>query len=342
MKRTNPWPLSASILVAALVAVSAVTHHGRPDRRADPHAAETAEVYYLIGVAHLEAGEFGQAIGLLHQALPFYEDAEDKLAQALDGSVVHVPAGAFIMGSDTGDVDEGPQRSVYLDAFEIDRYEVTNVQYRRFLQATGREAPERWPGRFEHLLPGRDPDWRGTPFDQARPEQSRRARGALYPPGEALYPVAGVNWQDATDYCAWVGKRLPTEAQWEKAARGNDGRLYPWGDAWDARRANTREAATGYTQPVGAIPAGASPYGVLDMAGNVWEWVADWYDKTYYSYAPERNPQGPPSGTGERILRGGAWDSRPPQARTSYRNATHCFGPNFRAGFRCARSLSGE
>jgi sulfatase modifying factor 1 len=324
MKRTNLWPLFVLVLVTVLVTVSIVTHRSRTDRRADPHAVETAEVYHLLGVAHLEAGEFGQAMGPLHQALPLYEDAEDKLAQALDGNMVYVPAGAFIMGSDTGDVDQGPQRSVYLDAFEIDRYEVTNAQYRRFLQATGGEAPERWPERFEHLVPGRDPDWHGT----------------LYPPGEALYPVAGVNWQDAADYCAWVGKRLPTEAEWEKAARGSDGRLYPWGDAWDARRANTREAAVGYTQPVGTIPAGASPYGALDMAGNVWEWVADWYDKAYYGDAPERNPQGPPPGTGERILRGGAWDSRPHQARTPYRNATHCFSPNFRAGFRCARSLS--
>jgi hypothetical protein len=153
MKRTNLWPLFVLVLVTVLVTVSIVTHRSRTDRRADPHAVETAEVYHLLGVAHLEAGEFGQAMGPLHQALPLYEDAEDKLAQALDGNMVYVPAGAFIMGSDTGDVDQGPQRSVYLDAFEIDRYEVTNAQYRRFLQATGGEAPERWPERFEHLVP---------------------------------------------------------------------------------------------------------------------------------------------------------------------------------------------
>jgi formylglycine-generating enzyme required for sulfatase activity len=251
-------------------------------------------------------------------------DEDEQLARDLDGSMVYVPAGEFVMGSDAGDVDESPQRRVYLDAFEIDKYEVTNVQYQRFLRATGRDAPQSWAGRFVHLLPTRSPDWQGE----------------TYPPDETLHPVAGVDWQEAAAYCAWVGKRLPTEAEWEKAARGTEGWVYPWGDTWDASKANTREAGAGYTQPVGSYPAGASLYGALDMAGNVWEWVADWYDRTYYHYAPQRNPPGPPAGTGERILRGGAWDSWPAQVRTSYRNATHFFGPNFRVGFRCAKSRS--
>jgi formylglycine-generating enzyme required for sulfatase activity len=280
------------------------------------------ETRYLAGIAYLDVGEFDQATTVLQQVVSVYEDAESKLAQALDSSLVYVPAGDFIMGSDVADVDERPQRRVYLGAFEIDEYEVTNVQYRRFLLATGRDAPQRWADRYVDLVPDRDPDW----------------HNGMHPAGEAMYPVAGVNWQDATDYCAWVGKRLPTEAEWEKAARGSDGWVYPWGDTWDAGKANTRETGVGYTQPVGTYPAGASCYGALDMAGNVWEWVADLYDREYYSYAPDRHPQGPSSGTGERILRGGAWDSSPDQARASYRNATHCFGHNFRAGFRCARS----
>ena len=227
------------------------------------------------------------------------------------------------MGSDASDVDERPQRPVYLDPFEMDRYKVTYVQYRRFLLATRRRGPERWPQRYEAFLPDRDPDWHGAEF----------------PAAEALYPVVGVSWQDASAYCASVGKRLPTEAEWEKAARGSDGRSYPWGHTWDAGKANAAPAGIGCTQPVGTYPHGASSYGLLDMTGNAWEWVADPYDRQYYAYAPGANPPGPGSGTGERILRGRAWDSPPDHVQASYRSATRCFAPNFRAGFRCARNL---
>jgi sulfatase modifying factor 1 len=281
---------------------------------------------YRAGVAYLETGEYARAVAQLRQVIAVYEGAEDKLAQALDHSVACVPAGEFLIGSDTGDVDERPQRRIHLDAFEIDVYEVTNVQYARFLQTTGRAAPQHWPGRYVHLIPDQVPEWRGT----------------SHPVGEATHPVVAVTWQDAVDYCAWAGKRLPTEAEWEKAARGTDGRIYPWGDVWNPGNANTRAAGVGYPQAVGTYPTGASPYGALDMAGNVWEWVTGLYDRTYYSYAPAVNPPGPSAGTGERILRGGAWDSWPAQARTSFRNATHFFGPNLRVGFRCARDPSPE
>ena len=281
-----------------------------------------SEALYLGGSSYLEGGRFDEAITWLQQVVSVYGEAEEKLAQALEASVVYIPAGEFTMGSSSGDVDERPERQVYLDAFEIDKYEVTNVQYRRFLLATEREGPHRWSGRYVHLSSRRDPDWHGV----------------AYPPGEGMYPAAGVRWPDARDYCAWAGKRLPTEAEWEKAARGAKGRTYPWGDDWDATPANTAESVREYPQPVGSYPSGANPYGALDMAGNVWEWVSDWYDREYYTYAPDANPPGPPPGTGERILRGGAWDSSPDQVRASYRNASHFFGPNFRVGFRCARS----
>lgn len=290
-----------------------------PDYR---HVEEKlTEARYRVGVACLEGGAYERAISALRPIISVSQDTEQKLAEALDRSVVCVPAGEFIMGSDKGDSDGRPQRLIYLDGFEIDRYEVTNIQYARFLIATDREPPNNWPGRYLHLIPHELPEWHGT----------------AYPSGQGMHPVVAVSWRDADDYCNWSGKRLPTEAEWEKAARGTDGRAFPWGDAWGSEIANTRMSGVGFTQPVGSYPAGASPYGALDMAGNVWEWVADLYDREYYSYAPARNPQGPTDGWGERILRGGAWDSWPAQARTSYRNATHFFGPNLRVGFRCAQ-----
>jgi formylglycine-generating enzyme required for sulfatase activity len=316
-----------SILVLALLVtfiMSLGVHRMRMERqKADLDASERpGEAHYLAGVAHLEAGQFDQAVSELSQVALDYGDAEDRLAQALDGSIVHVPAGEFIMGNEAGNPDERPQRRVYLDAFEMDKYEVTNVQYRRFIQATGREAPQIWPGRYVQFTDSKiSLDW----------------QSGTYPAGQATYPVVMVNWKDAAAYCAWAGKRLPTEAEWEKAARGTDGRRYPWGNTWDANKANTREMGIGHPQPVGSYPAGASPYGALDMVGNVWEWVADFYGRDYYSQAPDRNPPGPSVGWGS-VQRGGSWHSPRQHVSTTFRNMTHCYAPNYRVGFRCARS----
>jgi formylglycine-generating enzyme required for sulfatase activity len=309
--------LATLSLVGALGAVTAVVCGSR---------AGVAAGWFDAGEDALRGQRFDEAVSYFAFLLsldPGNAECENRLAEALDHSVMYVPAGEFIMGSDQGDVDEVPHRVVHLDAFEIDKYEVTNVQYRRFLRAVGSDGPRLWPGRYSHIVFDHPPDWEGDRF----------------PPGEAMYPAAGIRWQDASEYCAWTGKRLPTEAEWEKAARGTDGRKYPWGDTWASGLAHVAGGER-YARPVGSHASGASPYGAQDMAGNVWEWVTDLYDREYYSYAPERNPQGPISGTGERILRGGAWDSLPAQARASYRNATHFFGPNFRVGFRCARSAA--
>jgi len=223
-----------------------------------------------------------------------------------DGAeMVAVPAGQFLMGSD-GDDDEKPQHRVTLDGFHIDKYEVTNALYGKFMSATGRRAPEYW---------------NDSKFNS--PQQ----------------PVVGVSWQDADAYCRWAGKRLPTEAEWEKAARGTDGRRYPWGDQWEASRANSRESGRGSTVEVSSYPTGASPYGAYNMAGNVWEWAGDWYDKEYYKRSPDRNPKGPDAGT-DRVVRGGSWDSSPFALRAADRGSDAQDSRLNYLGFRCARGLS--
>jgi formylglycine-generating enzyme required for sulfatase activity len=221
-----------------------------------------------------------------------------------DGTeMVLVPAGEFTMGSNEGE-DEKPLRRIYLDAFYIDRHETTNALYRRFVDSTGRATLAHW----------NDPKLDG-----------------------ASQPVVGVSWHDAATYCRWVGKRLPTEAEWEKAARGTDGRRYPWGEDWN-RSLATFLSWQGKTLPVGSHPFGASPYHALDMAGNASEWVADWYEKDYYQRSPSRNPQGPESGT-TRVMRGGSFFSVQYSLRTTFRTS-YPPGSQFEfAGFRCAKGL---
>jgi formylglycine-generating enzyme required for sulfatase activity len=229
-----------------------------------------------------------------------------KAGRSEDGAeMVLVPAGEFLMGSDDG-ADEKPPHRVYLDAFSIDKYETTNALYRRFMDATNRAAPWYWS------------DAKGN---------------------GATQPVVGVSWGDADAYCRWAGKRLPTEAEWEKAARGTDGRKYPWGEQWDASRANWGESKLGKTAPVGSYPGGVSPYGAHDMAGNAWEWVADWYDKDYYQRSPERNPKGPDSGSA-RVLRGGSWFYDAFYLRTANRDGYTPVSRSYVIGFRCARGGS--
>jgi formylglycine-generating enzyme required for sulfatase activity len=216
-----------------------------------------------------------------------------EITNPKDRSVmIEVPAGEFIMGSNTDQGDEAPRHKVSLDTFYIGKYEVTVQQYLLFCVATGRTMPEQ-------------PEWNN----------------------KNELPVVGVKWEDAKAYCDWAGLRLPTEAEWEKAARGTDGRKYPWGDEeWNAGgiyRMNFGSSLKGgrpliedgggwkedgyeHTAPVGSFPEGASPYGALDMAGNVLEWCNDWFDGKYYASSPHSNPRGPASGK-YHILRGSAW-----------------------------------
>ncbi len=229
-------------------------------------------------------------------------EKREERVNPVDGAVmIYIPAGEFLMGSNDYD-DEKPRRNVYLDGYWIYKYPVTVAQYRKFCQATGRQEPP-------------PPDW-GWKDD---------------------HPIVNVSWNDAVAYAKWARVRLPTEAEWEKAARGTDGRRFPWGNEWDAKKCNTWESGPRRTTAVGSYADGASPYGIQDMAGNVWEWCADWYDAHYYKSAPNRNPTGPDSGK-YRVLRGGSWYYYVRNCRAALRSTV---APAVRLnnnGFRCVQS----
>jgi formylglycine-generating enzyme required for sulfatase activity len=245
-------------------------------------------------------------------------------------TLLYVPAGDFLMGSTDAEVAqvlgecgtcsaealtiEKPQHTVYLDAYWIDRTDVTNAMYAKCVQAGKCQPPSPTTSATHNSYYG------NTTFDN--------------------YPVIHVSWNDANAYCDWAGRRLPTEAEWEKAARGTDGRKYPWGNqSPDQTLLNFNQQMKDNTE-VGHYPAGASPFGALDMAGNVKQWVADWYGETYYASAPARNPTGPASGS-SRVARGGSWLSGAAQVRAASR---FYFDPGNQIdanGFRCAYPPSG-
>ncbi len=248
--------------------------------------------------------------------------AVDHLLVPQDASVmVLVPGGEFLMGTSDADVEayadvfpfqkaarydnELPQRSIHVDAFWIDQLEVTNAQYRSFLDNTGYE-----PERYLSARLWTEPDM----------------------------PALVLAWIDAERYASWAGKRLPTEAEWEKAARGTDGRFWPWGNVWDPTILSGNDGTgldDGYIEfaPVGQFLQSASVYGALDMAGNAWEWVADRYDREYYTYGPLSNPQGPATGDGW-VLKGGGWAENKAFTRPASRVGGNA--GSLLIGFRCA------
>lgn len=266
-------------------------------------------------------------------------EAAEALAEAGDPRLWHpqdndywvtIPAGTFLMGAQSKDPARGnydpeagknefPVHEVALNAFRIGHYPVTVEEYGRFLKDEGYGNQQWWKGGGfgQRTKPG---DW----------EEQMRHRSR---------PLVRVTWYEAAAYCAWAGGRLPTEAEWERAARGTEGRKYPWGNkAPDASRANYGETKVGHASPVGLFPRGTTPEGIADMAGNVWEWVADWYADDYYRKSLRENPPGPGTGSA-RVIRGGSWTFPSGDLRSAYRGRVAPEPRGVAIGFRCAREV---
>ncbi len=278
-----------------------------PDRVAQ--AEDTLDIVNKLGLDDEQEARYRQ----LREKIQERNKGSNRAASTvpfLDRSMVLVPAGEFTMGSWGGDPDELPVHKVYVGAFFMDKYQVTVAQYARFLESTHQDSPPEWT---------------------AMNKQTNQSR-----------PVANVDWVDADAYCKWAGKRLPTESEWEKAARGTDGRVYPWGNEPPTRfHANSgKEVWNNHSalSPVGTFEEGKSPYGIYDMAGNVWEWVSDWYDPEYYKTSPPQNPSGPRRGS-QKVVRGGSWGSNGITDLRASDREIHV--PSFRGfgtGFRCAKT----
>lgn len=237
-----------------------------------------------------------------------------------DGMVmVYVPAGEFLMGSNSGEADEQPQHTIYLNAFWIDKTEVTVTQYRQCVESGACSPP-------------------------------KNGECTYYQAGQIDHPVNCLRWEDAKTYCAWGGRRLPTEAEWEKAARGTNGWEFSWGNTFNGTLLNYCDSSCpaqwrdmayndgfAYTAPVGSFPPGSSPYGTLDMLGNEWEWVSDWYSESYYQTTPYKNPLGPSFGE-KKVARGGSWNTGANNVRASNRYSDYPDSRGAYYGFRCALS----
>ncbi len=254
------------------------------------------------------------------------EEAEQKVIEAAsvveEEEIVLIPAGEFLMGNNEGPLDQQPERKVFLKGFYLDKYEVTFAQYYAFMAATGHRKP-----RLAGYL-----------------AVDSTSMHLLMQPSNG---VAGISWHDAVDYCEWKGKRLPTEAEWEKAAKGTEQGRWPWGNDEFPGLANLAGVADGfpYLSPVGAFQQDRSPYGVYGMAGNVMEWVADWYQEDYYQIAPASNPTGSgkngfrmgPDREGFRVIRGASWNDSIKRAETTVRFRAYPEYRDVTIGFRCAK-----
>lgn len=329
--------------------------------------------WFFIGLVVLVSGlngcgnQHGQSSGDTNGAPSQQLQSRDGAKVTDIGAMVKVPAGPFVLGSNKTDdsgkqqeygmvnplyVDEHPRQTQRLDTFLIDKYEVTNAQYKKFVEATGRKEPFEWSQNGYNLIPARlkatDLDtlrWIGTEYFRldldvttmnkedllAAMFDNQRTRDTM--------PVTGTTWYDARAYCQWAGKRLPTEWEWEKAARGPEGQVYPWGNEWDPDITNTGDNTDwpDGIAPVGSFPNNKSPYGAYDLSGNVWEWVQSWYQPY-----PDATLKKDEFGEKNKVLRGGGGGVGHYALSMFYRGAARSFAPPTTSsgdiGFRCAKS----
>lgn len=290
-------------------------HHLQKYIVLSPEAKDITEVQSYIIILKKAIEDKKKSLNTFENRTETMKKALAEQKQKFD--TVIIPAGEFIMGDDNARIDSYPQHTVYLDAYEIDRYEVTNFQYWEFL---------------EYMKKTNDHSkcFKGEP--SGKDHTPRFWENEYYNVPD--YPVARIDWYDAYAYAAWAGKRLPTEAEWEKAARGSDGRAFPWGNEWDPSRCSL----TGEPKPVGSEKSGKSVYGCYDTAGSVYEWCSDWHQESYYAESPAMNPKGPESGL-RRVIRGGSRFSVPFQLRTTTRKSERPDLFNVSIGFRCVKDV---
>jgi Uncharacterized conserved protein len=324
-----------AVLIVGLVVLATMnlSHRSQPTNSADTMATAVAQIYTTM-TAQAKLDEVVNAMFATQTALvptitptpaptntpkptytptPAAPAGATKISPLDNMTIIYIPPGNFLMGTSNDakviKVEEQPQRTIFLDGYWIDKVPVTNGMYHRCLDA----------GKCNGLV------------------TTTNYHEIFINPNFTNHPVVYVNWNDAVKYCAWVGGSLPTEAQWEKAARGTDGRIYPWGNTPPNSKLANYHNYLGMTTIVGSFPAGASPYGLLDMAGNVREWIKDWYSDYYFHDATASNPTGPAKGV-NHTLKGGGWRDPDVYLRSASRLNHVANSPGEDRGFRCVRS----
>lgn len=306
------WALGLGIVLCTIFWIHIFIDYRRKLTRVMPGVEEVSlrKKEFNDKISNVEASRLeilNQLEDMRQDIVGMEEQRVDLQTKLNEREMVKVPAGTLRMGSNSpNQEDENPEHKVQIKSFFMDRFEVTNLQYKDFVDVTGHRVPIHW-------------------------------QNGTFPVGQADHPVVNVSWEDASAYAEWVGKRLPTEAEWEWAARGTEYREYAWGKECTADCANYANAE-GRTTATNKFPKGVSAFGIWDMCGNVGEWVADWYEAKYYAISSESDPKGPLAGT-LKVYRGGGYHTNRMDIRAA---ARHSAKPNIYQGyigFRCARDL---